>query len=74
MKKVEFLQPFSRIWWRLFWWAKTANLPLDDGSRDSNWDVVESTVLDEDFSAASAFIAASSASGTSVLDETHLRL
>uniref|UniRef100_A0ACD5WR18 Uncharacterized protein n=1 Tax=Avena sativa TaxID=4498 RepID=A0ACD5WR18_AVESA len=41
---------------------------------DSDWEGVESTELDEDFSAASAFVAASAASGTSVPDEAQLRL
>jgi hypothetical protein len=50
--------------------------PLLDGSgsSDSDWEGVESTELDEDFSAASAFVAASAASGTSVPDEAQLRL
>ena len=35
---------------------------------------MESTELDEEFSAASAFVAASAASGTSVPEEAQLRL
>ncbi|PWZ40131.1 Acyl-CoA-binding domain-containing protein 1 [Zea mays] len=47
----------------------------DGGSgSDSDWEGVESTELDEEFSAASAFIAASAASGTSVPEEAQLRL
>ncbi|KAK3143337.1 hypothetical protein QOZ80_4AG0299120 [Eleusine coracana subsp. coracana] len=46
----------------------------DDGSSDSDWEGVESTELDEEFSAASAFVAASAASGTSVPEEAQLRL
>ncbi|CAL5070843.1 unnamed protein product [Urochloa decumbens] len=45
-----------------------------DGGSDSDWEGVESTELDEDFSAASAFVAASAASGTSVPEEAQLRL
>ncbi|AQK47322.1 Acyl-CoA-binding domain-containing protein 1 [Zea mays] len=41
---------------------------------DSDWEGVESTELDEEFSAASAFVAASAASGTSVPEEAQLRL
>ncbi|CAM0901780.1 unnamed protein product [Alopecurus aequalis] len=54
-----------------------ADPPLDgSGSSDgdSDWEGVESTELDEDFSAASAFVAASAASGTSVPEEAQLRL
>ncbi|RCV14856.1 hypothetical protein SETIT_3G012200v2 [Setaria italica] len=46
----------------------------DDVSSDSDWEGVESTELDEEFSAASAFVAASAASGTSVPEEAQLRL
>ncbi|TVU16641.1 hypothetical protein EJB05_40215 [Eragrostis curvula] len=48
----------------------------DDSSEgsDSDWEGVESTELDEEFSAASAFVAASAASGTSVPEEAQLRL
>ncbi|XP_062227171.1 acyl-CoA-binding domain-containing protein 4-like [Phragmites australis] len=48
----------------------------DDSSHgsDSDWEGVESTELDEEFSAASAFVAASAASGTSVPEESQLRL
>jgi hypothetical protein len=55
-------------------------LPSHDGSTDggsasdSDWEGVESTELDEEFSAASAFVAASAASGTSVPEEAQLRL
>ncbi|RLM74836.1 hypothetical protein C2845_PM15G26300 [Panicum miliaceum] len=45
-----------------------------DGGSDSDWEGVESTELDEEFSAASAFVAASAASGTSVPEEAQLRL
>ncbi|BAF16206.1 Os04g0681900 [Oryza sativa Japonica Group] len=48
-----------------------------DGSgsdSDSDWEGVESTELDEDFSAASAFVAASAASGTSVPEQAQLQL
>lgn len=45
-----------------------------DGDSDSDWEGVESTELDEEFSAASAFVAASAASGTSVPEEAQLRL
>ncbi|CAD6259023.1 unnamed protein product [Miscanthus lutarioriparius] len=59
-----------------------APLPSHDGSTDggsgsgsdSDWEGVESTELDEEFSAASAFVAASAASGTSVPEEAQLRL
>ncbi|KAG8043958.1 hypothetical protein GUJ93_ZPchr0458g22786 [Zizania palustris] len=44
-----------------------------DGS-DSDWEGVESTELDEEFSAASAFVAASAASGTSVPEQAQLQL
>ncbi|KAL6844337.1 hypothetical protein ACP4OV_026010 [Aristida adscensionis] len=44
------------------------------GGDDSDWEGVESTELDEEFSAASAFVAASAASGTSVPEEAQLRL
>ena len=56
--------------------APAAHTPLDGGSSDgdSDWEGVESTELDEDFSAASAFVAASASSGTSVPDEAQLRL
>jgi hypothetical protein len=45
-----------------------------DVSSDSDWEGVESTELDEEFSAASAFVAASAASGASVPEEAQLRL
>jgi hypothetical protein len=57
--------------------SPAADSPLDGGGSsdgDSDWEGVESTELDEDFSAASAFVAASAASGTSVPDEAQLRL
>jgi hypothetical protein len=58
--------------------SPAADPPLDGGGGssdgDSDWEGVESTELDEDFSAASAFVAASAASGTSVPDEAQLRL
>jgi hypothetical protein len=48
-----------------------------DGSgsdSDSDWEGVESTELDEEFSAASAFVADSAASGTSVPEQAQLQL
>ena len=53
------------------------DVSTDGGSgsdSDSDWEGVESTELDEEFSAASAFVAASAASGTSVPEEAQLRL
>ncbi|WVZ87727.1 hypothetical protein U9M48_034322 [Paspalum notatum var. saurae] len=49
-------------------------LASTDDESDSDWEGVESTELDEEFSAASAFVAASAASGTSVPEEAQLRL
>jgi hypothetical protein len=51
--------------------AAPAPAPASSYGSDSDWEGVESTELDEEFSAASAFVAAS---GTSVPEEAQLRL
>ena len=46
----------------------------DGSGSDSDWEGVESTELDEEVSAAAAFVAASAASGTSVPEQAQLQL